>query len=120
MIRLSSIVFVALVALTAGGCSDRTDGLPIVMQETPTPGHPIATQQDEGITRQIEAAIASHDFLSEQARGVEVVTQDGVVTLEGSVASDPERTTLEAIARGIQGVKRVESELVVGPSSAGV
>jgi osmotically-inducible protein OsmY len=48
------------------------------------------------------------------------MTQEGIVTLEGFVETDPERKTLESIARGVEGVKGVENDLDVAPSNAGV
>ena len=47
------------------------------------------------------------------ATNVKIITRDSVVTLRGPVESQQEKTTVETIARKVEGVKRVENQLEV-------
>ena len=63
----------------------------------------------------ITTKIQSKYFLDTDVKGheINVDTRDGVVTLNGTVASDAQKQTAEAIARETQGVARVENRLAV-------
>jgi osmotically-inducible protein OsmY len=55
-----------------------------------------------------------HDrALSMNAKNVKILFADGVVTLQGPVESDGEKTRVEAIARSYSGTKSVVNELTV-------
>jgi len=115
MVRASSAVL-AFVTLIGVGCSDRNQPM-----ETARRGDVAAApaRDDDRITREIEAALQSERSLSERARQVDVSTEEGVVTLQGSVENDSERAAVEAIARDVDGVKRVENQLVSTRPPAG-
>ena len=44
---------------------------------------------------------------------MKIVTVDGVVTLQGPVKSADEKTTIVALTRKVEGVKRVDDQLEV-------
>ena len=62
--------------------------------------------------------IQSKYFLDADVKGrqIDVDTNDGVVTLKGTVDTAEQKQQAEQIARGTEGVKRVVNQLVVGTS----
>ncbi len=66
---------------------------------------------DAAITMKVQAAYAGDDVI--KGRNIDVDTDNGVVTLKGSVDSQRERDAAEQIARQTDGVKRVVNSLVV-------
>ena len=52
------------------------------------------------------------------AASIEVLARDGVVTLDGRVATSAERERIVGLARGVSGVRRVETRITVGAPSA--
>ena len=69
---------------------------------------------DAAITMKIQAAYAGDDVV--EGRNIDVDTDNGVVTLKGSVDSARERDAAEQIARETDGVKRVVNSLSVAPA----
>ncbi len=70
--------------------------------------------EDTVVTSMVETRLAGDTTLS--GHEVYVTTENGVVTLEGTVPSDHAKTTAEAIARSVDGVMRVQNDIVVGRS----
>jgi hyperosmotically inducible protein len=70
-------------------------------------------EQDLAITQHIRRAVVNDDHLSTNAHNVKIVTQDGVVTLRGPVASAQERQSIVTAAWSAPGVKRVQDQLEV-------
>ena len=68
---------------------------------------------DVEITRQIRQAIVKDDSLSTNAHNVKIITNDGVVTLRGPVASAQEKTMVAKKAEKINGVDKVDNQLEV-------
>ncbi len=68
---------------------------------------------DIAISMKIRDAILADKSLSVNAQNVEIVTDAGVVTLRGRVASIAEKTSVGAAAQRIGGVKRVQNDLEV-------
>ena len=66
---------------------------------------------DATITMKIQAKYAGDDVV--RGRNIDVDTENGVVSLKGSVDSRRERDAAEQIARETAGVKRVVNELKV-------
>ena len=66
---------------------------------------------DGWITTTVSAAFVNVDLL--KASDIDVDTQDHVVTLKGTVASEAASTRANEIARGTKGVTRVVNKLVV-------
>lgn len=73
-----------------------------------------ASPADQALARQILAQFAH----KAEFQNVNVSVADGVVTLEGSVPTKVERRQAKALARGVNGVKKVQEHLSL--SGAGV
>lgn len=70
-------------------------------------------RQAAWITTQIQARYFADSSIA--GRDIDVTTSDGVVTLSGRVDSAAEKADAVAVARGIDGVTRVQDRLVVQP-----
>lgn len=81
--------------------------------ETKTPGDQAENETDRTITQNVRQAITSDDALSTDAKNVKVITSDGTVTLRGPVKSEQEKTQIEAKAKQVAGVKKVDNQLEV-------
>jgi osmotically-inducible protein OsmY len=126
---------IALVALAAVGCakneapaaaenSDRV-GAPVEAADntgrnerdkggtTLTPGDQAENETDRTITQQIRQQVVKGDDLSLDGKNVKIITVDGVVTLRGPVQTAAERTEIASVAKGVDGVKRVDNQLEI-------
>lgn len=81
--------------------------------QTKTPGDQSENEADRKITQDIRSALTNDDSLSTDGKNVKVITSDGTVTLRGPVKNDKEKTQIEAKAKQVTGVKRVENQLEV-------
>ena len=81
--------------------------------ETKTPGDQSENEADRTITQNIRQALTGDDSLSTNAKNVKIITNDGTVTLRGPVKSEKEKTEIEAKAKQVAGVKRVDNQLEV-------
>ena len=79
----------------------------------PTAQDQSASTSDVEITRRIRQACIDDGSLSTMARNVTIVTNGGVVTLRGDVATSAERTAVERHAQAAPGVTRVNNLLAV-------
>jgi osmotically-inducible protein OsmY len=68
---------------------------------------------DAGITTLVKARMAENTSVS--ATSISVETLNGVVMLSGFAKSATEKSTAEAIARGVKNVKSVRNEIAVRP-----
>jgi hyperosmotically inducible periplasmic protein len=66
---------------------------------------------DGWITTKVKTSFVGEDVFANS--DIDVDTNDGVVTLKGHVASDAAKTRAEAIAKDIDGVKRVNNKLKI-------
>jgi osmotically-inducible protein OsmY len=66
---------------------------------------------DAGITTRVKTAIFNEPKL--KVMDISVSTEDRVVTLSGTVKTRAERATAIAVARKVEGVKMVRSDLTV-------
>lgn len=69
--------------------------------------------QDIELLANVRKAIVADDSLSSNAHNVKIITNGGVVTLRGPVKSVEEKATVEAKARQVAGVVRVDSFLEI-------
>jgi hyperosmotically inducible periplasmic protein len=81
--------------------------------DTKTPGDQSENEADRTITQNIRQAITGDESLSTNAKNVKIITNDGTVTLRGPVKSEKEKTEIEAKAKQVAGVKRVDNQLEV-------
>jgi hyperosmotically inducible protein len=68
---------------------------------------------DAGITTQIKTKLIGSDIVS--APTIHVETQNGVVQLSGFVSNNAQIQEAQNIARSVDGVKRVVSNLIISP-----
>jgi len=83
---------------------------------TTTPLDQGENAQDIEISANIRKAIVADDSLSTNAHNVKIVTNGGTVTLRGPVKSAQEKSAIEAKAKQVSGVARVESFLEIEAS----
>ncbi|HEX2879392.1 MAG TPA: BON domain-containing protein [Polyangiaceae bacterium] len=81
--------------------------------DTLTPGDQGESDADRTITQRVRQAVVARDGLSVTAQNVKIITIDGVVTLRGPVKDAQERSTIAALAQGVDGVKRVDNQLEI-------
>ena len=73
-----------------------------------------AAPSDSAITQAVKQNLSAEPATA--AEQIQVQTEDGVVTLTGTVKSDEEKQHVVQIARGTEGVQRVEDKLAVASS----
>lgn len=124
-IAIRPIAILATGALLALGACDRSDtsyGRAAPASGANAVGEPAgrtAMDQSESpehikITSEIRRAIMNDGTMSVSAQNVTIITDStGTVTLRGNVASEAERSAVEAKARALAGSDRVVSQLVV-------
>jgi osmotically-inducible protein OsmY len=78
---------------------------------TLTPADQGTSEKDTQITQDVRRAITDDKDMSVNARNVKIITRDAVVTLRGPVDSDAEKAAVEAKAKAVGGVARVDSHL---------
>lgn len=71
---------------------------------------------DAVITTKVKAAIVADKSLS--ALDIAVETNNGIVTLTGTVGSSAQSDNATHVARGVEGVKQVKNDLKVDASKA--
>lgn len=97
-----AIAISAIVLLTATGCA--------VQRGQETVGSYI---DDAGITTLIKTRFVENKQVD--AASIKVETLNGTVMLSGFAKNGAERTSAEAIARGVKGVVAVKNEIAVRP-----
>jgi hyperosmotically inducible protein len=125
--------FIALTALALafGGCekkasdeghqADNTKQNERDKNKSVTPFDQGNSQADLDTTQSIRKALMADDTLSQDAKNIKVVTNNGVVALRGAVKSDAERSTVDSIARRYAGANRVDNQVdVARPEGAQV
>jgi hyperosmotically inducible protein len=80
---------------------------------TLTPGDQSESEADRTLTQQVRKAVVADDSLSTTAKNIKIITVDGVVTLRGPVQSLHEKEIIEAKARQIAGVDKIDNRLEV-------
>ena len=98
LLRVSVVCLVLALAVTLGACSS-----------TRTPGEQV---DDAAITAAVKAKLAADGDIN--PFNIDVDTNEGVVTLQGTVAKDEARDKAERLARETDGVQRVINLIKVG------
>jgi osmotically-inducible protein OsmY len=70
-------------------------------------------ETDLGITAKIRQAIVDDKALSVNAQNIKIITNTGIVVLRGPVKSDQEKMAIEAKAKEVAGVTRVDNQLEI-------
>ena len=65
------------------------------------------------ITAKVKAAILADTALSANAKMVTVNTTNGIVTLSGGVPTKDEKDRIEDTVKHVQGVKKINNQLIV-------
>jgi len=82
--------------------------------DTKTPMDQSETSADIKITAEIRKAIMADNAMSTNAQNCKIITEkSGIVTLRGVVASQAEKDSVEAKAKAVAGVTRVENLLEI-------
>lgn len=120
---ITRIAILLGIAIAALGCDDKGSGARApdnteVNQrdrkaDALTPGDQGENEVDITITRRIRQGVMKDDLLSMTAKNIKIITVGSVVTLRGPVKSEKERADILAIARGAEGVKRVDNKLEI-------
>jgi osmotically-inducible protein OsmY len=82
-------------------------------EATKTPTDQSENEADRTITQNVRKALTDDDALSTNAKNVKIITSDGIVTLRGPVKNEKEKADIEAKARQVAGVKRVDNQLEI-------
>jgi osmotically-inducible protein OsmY len=85
--------------------------------DTKTPLDQSESSADIKITAEIRRAITNDDSLSVTAKNCKIITdKSGLVTLRGVVNSQAEKNSIDAKAKAVAGVTRVDNQLEVKTS----
>jgi hypothetical protein len=113
---LCTFSFVA--ALTVAGCDRSEPPAPSRAQATVLPAEKsrssfsAATLEDAMVAAKVKAALIAGPGTG-KALSIGVASQQNVVTLSGTVASEAIRSDAERVARTIEGVKHIRNNLTV-------
>jgi hyperosmotically inducible protein len=117
------LVTATLAAIMIAGCGEhsKSDNVAQRDEQTMTPpiandagkmnGTATASVDDSMITTKVKAAIVAEPTLS--AMDIKVKTDDGVVTLSGTIDTPDKADRAKQLAQTVDGVKTVNNELVV-------
>ena len=126
---MKSITLLLLTAVLIVGCSKSREEKPVSQaavepdntgrnvrdrnEANKTAGDQSENEADRTITQNIRQALTADDSLSTNAKNVKIITNDGTVTLRGPVKSDKEKVEIEAKAKQVAGVKKVDNQLEI-------
>jgi hyperosmotically inducible periplasmic protein len=79
------------------------------------PSDQLENETDLRITQDVRKSVVDDGALSFKAHNVKIVTANGIVTLRGPVASEVEKASIEAKAKAVAGVNRVDNQLEIAP-----
>lgn len=71
------------------------------------------TDNDRQLASRIRQSIVDDDELSTKAKNVEIISNNGAVTLRGPVTTTAEKTRVESHAQNLAGAKRVTNQIEV-------
>lgn len=78
-----------------------------------TAGDQGGSEADRKITQLVRQGVVADGALSMMGKNVKIITINGVVTLKGPVKSDQERASIEALAKRVAGVSKVDNQLEI-------
>lgn len=76
------------------------------------------TETDRNLNNQIRTALKADTALREAGQQISLSSDDGVVTLDGTVATEKEKAELESRVKHMSGVKDVENNLRIAPQTS--
>lgn len=115
-------VMLAVLAVGTSAACNREEPAPTSTAQAPAtePTQPTTTQQptdDASITTSVQAKYYADDAV--RGDDISVTTDEGVVTLQGSVESEADKSRAVTLARDVPGVTRVDDQLRVETTTAG-
>jgi hypothetical protein len=93
-----------------GDIAAQSDGAPIAVGVGDTAG----TERDQALNARIRQSLASEPDLVEAVTRLRLVTVDGVVTLQGQVATAEAKEALASAVSAQEGVKKVNNHVAIG------
>jgi hypothetical protein len=82
-------------------------------------GDQAATEADRALNQRIRQALTADSALGSTTERVHLTTENGEVTLRGAVATEKEKAEIGAKVQQIAGVKKVNNQLQMAPSTGG-
>jgi osmotically-inducible protein OsmY len=77
------------------------------------------TEADRTLNQNIRKALSADSSLASSAKNVHFSTDNGKVTLQGTVATEKDKENIEAKVEKMTGVKDVNNQLQVASSTSG-
>ena len=74
-----------------------------------------STEADQRLNQHIRQALKEDTALADAAQSVFIVTDNGEVTLHGSVATEKEKADINAKVHQVAGVKKLKNQLQMSP-----
>lgn len=113
---MKKIIYLSMFSLLlflAAGCTKKEDQ---TATDTGNPPAVAETRTDTGITTEVKVKITDDELLD--GTDVSVETEDGVVTLTGTVTNDAQKQRAKEIASNTEGVKEVNDNLQIGEAKS--
>ena len=71
------------------------------------------TEPDRNVTQEIRQSLMKDNSLSLQSKNVVIITQNGIVTIKGTVPNEAEKKSIEEHAKKAPGVKSINNQLII-------
>ena len=110
-VTVGSLICTPVIAQNASIPADKSDNSRRNAADQPTAEDQSNSPQDMEVTRNLRRQIVQNDSLSETAKNVKIITNNGKVILRGPVKSQEERRTIAAMAEQIAGKGNVTNQL---------
>ena len=111
---LTGILVLCLAVGFMAGCNENSSRAE--QKENPNQISTTEARSDTAITAELKGKITDDELLDNT--DVSTETENGVVTLTGTVATEAQKTRAEEIAKNTNGVVSVNSQIVVNPSTS--
>jgi len=98
-------------AQNQGGQADQPDNSRKNAADQPTAEDQGNSPQDREMTRNIRRQLVQNDSLSQTAKNIKVITENGKVILRGPVLSEQERREISSLAEQVAGKGNVTNQL---------
>lgn len=113
MLRNALVAVTAASALLLAGCNRGSEPAAPRTSGTADTSRGVAQATDDaGLTAKVKTALIAESQLN--SRGINVDTQNGVVTLSGTVPDKSQADRAAQVAQQVGGVKRVDNKLTAG------
>ncbi len=76
------------------------------------------TEADQSLNTRIREALNADSSLRDASQNINLRSDNGVVTLSGTVATEKEKSDLESRLQRMTGVSRVENNLQIAPRTS--